>query len=136
MGRQSVIVLDTHALVWWAADPDKLSARARKAVSVAAAENALVASAISIFEIATLLRRGRIVLGVDAERWLRTLLSLPELAVEPVSTEIAAVAGAFSDDLPGDPADRIIAATARVLGAKVVTADERLRSAFAVSTVW
>jgi PIN domain nuclease of toxin-antitoxin system len=131
-----VIVLDTHALVWWAADPGKLSARARRAVNAGAAARELAVSAISIFEIATLLRRGRLVLGTDPNRWLQALLSLPELAIQPVSAEIATVAGAFPDDLPGDPADRIIAATARALGAKLVTADQRLRSAFAVATVW
>jgi PIN domain nuclease of toxin-antitoxin system len=131
-----VIVLDTHVLVWWVAEPGKLSLRARRAVKTGVAARALVTSAISIFEIATLLRRGRLVLGTDTDRWFHALHALPELTVEPVSAEVASAAGACPDDFPGDPADRIIAATARVLGAKLVTADRSLRSAFADSTIW
>jgi PIN domain nuclease of toxin-antitoxin system len=131
-----LILLDTHALVWWVAEPKSLSARARRAVQSAASSNELAVSAMSLFEISTLLRRGRLDLGIQADRWFRALLSLPELAIEPVSAEIAWAAGQFTGDFPGDPADRIIAATARVLDAKLVTADEKLRSASAVETLW
>ncbi len=61
---------------------------------------------------------------------------LPELRIEPVDASIAQLAGSFEDSLPGDPADRIIAATALILGAVLVTADARLRSAAPVEILW
>lgn len=131
-----MIVLDTHALVWWVAEPAKLSARARRAAKAGAAGKGLGVSAISIFEIPTLVRRGRLELGIEPNRWLTALRSLPELVIEPVSADIAWAAGALEAALPGDPADRIIAATARALHAKLITADDRLRSASAVDTIW
>ena len=63
-----MILLDTHALVWWAAEPEKLSRRARQAVQTAEVGGELATSAMSLFEIATLLRRGRIELADLKER--------------------------------------------------------------------
>ena len=130
-----MIVLDTHALVWWVAEPEKLSTRARRAIKASAAESEVVISTISIFEISTLIRRGRLELGIDAGQWFAALRSLPELIIEPISAEIAWAAGAFGTTFPGDPADRIIAATAQALGAKLVTADHKLHRA-AAGIVW
>lgn len=131
-----MIVLDTHVLVWWLSDPSKLSARARRAIKRSASENALVVSSITLFEISTLLRRGRLQLGVEAEQWFAALQMLPELVIEPISAEIAWLAGSCHVDIPGDPADRIIAATAHTLSAKLITADEKLGSAASVEVVW
>lgn len=131
-----MIVLDTHALVWWVAEPAKLSARARRAAKTGAAGKGLAVSAISIFEISTLVRRGRLELGVEPDRWLAALRSLPELLIEPVSADVAWEAGALEAALPGDPADRIIAATARALHARLITADAKLRSASVIETIW
>ncbi len=131
-----MIVLDTHALVWWLAEPARLSIRARRTIQDAARDFSLVASAISLFEIATAVRRRRLVLSVPVGQWLSDLLQLPELRVEPVAAGIAELAGSFDESIPGDPADRIIAATALVLKSTLVTADERLRRTPALVTVW
>ncbi|MBM3359324.1 MAG: type II toxin-antitoxin system VapC family toxin [Betaproteobacteria bacterium] len=136
VGRESVIVLDTHALVWWAAGAAQLSARARRAIQSTARRAPVVASAISVFEITTAVRRGRLQLALPLEQWLADLRLLPELRFEPVSADIAQVAGAFEEAVPGDPADRIIIATALTLNARLVTADDRLRQARRVETVW
>ena len=136
MGREPLILLDTHALVWWAADAGRLSARAKRAISSALRESSVNASAISLFEVATAIRRGRLVLDVPAEQWLSDLRKLPKLHFEPVSAGIAEVAGSFADPFPRDPADRIIAATAIVLGMKLVTADAQLRRAPRLQSVW
>jgi PIN domain nuclease of toxin-antitoxin system len=61
---------------------------------------------------------------------------LPELTIAPVSIEIAWKAGTFEATLPGDPADRIIVATAVALDAALITADDALRAAAPVATVW
>ena len=131
-----MILLDTHALVWWVADAARLSARAKRAIRSASREGHVAASAISLFEIATAIRRGRLVLAVPPEQWLADLRLLPELHFEPVSAGIAELAGSFDDAAPGDPADRIIAATAIALESRLVTADRRLRRTPRLQAVW
>jgi PIN domain nuclease of toxin-antitoxin system len=131
-----LIVLDTHALVWWVGGVDRLSARARRAIDRELPQGPVIASAISVLEIVTAVRRGRLELGSSLDQWLADVRALPELRFEPVSVEIARLAGGYEDALPGDPADRIILATAQTVGAALVTADERLRQSPTVSTVW
>lgn len=131
-----MIVLDTHALVWWVTDARDLSARARRVIQTAVRRGPAVASAISIFEIATAVRRERLKLQVSLDQWLRDLRILPDLRLEPVTADIAQLAGTLEPALPGDPADRIIVATAIELKAKLVTADTRLQQSARVETVW
>ena len=131
-----MIVLDTHALVWWFTGAPGLSARAKRVIRSATRHGQLVASAISVFEIATAVRRERIKFGVALDQWLNDLRALPELRLEPVTADIAYLAGTLERSLPGDPADRIIVATAMTLQTKLVTADDRLRQSQKVGTVW
>ena len=131
-----MIVLDTHALVWWLAGSSALSAGAKRAIKRAASASQVVASTISLLEITTAVRRGRMEFAQSLDRWLEDVRLLPELRFEPVSFEIAHRAGSFGDEMHGDPADRIIAATAMVLKVSLVTTDEKLRKIPALSTVW
>lgn len=130
------MVLDTHTLIWWADAGSKLSRKARQATVLAARRRGLVASAISVFEIVTLERRGRLQFKVPVDEWLTHLRVLPELMIHPVTDEIAERAGALGDAFPGDPADRLIAATALVLGAPLITHDTKLREVPNLATVW
>ena len=136
MGHEPVIVLDTHVLVWWLGSAALLSAKARKVIAKESERNAIVVSAISVLEVVTAVRRGRLQFTVPVETWLSDAHKLPELRFEPVTAHIAQLAGNFGDDMPGDPADRIIAATSIALSAPLVTADARLRSSRALATVW
>lgn len=131
-----MIVLDTHVILWWVSNPDRLSAAASKAIAAAINAARLSASSISIFEIATASRRGRIELGRPVDQWLDELRSLPQIQFQPVTTEIARAAGALGEEIPGDPMDRIIVATAAQLGAKLVTADRKLAKSGLVPTIW
>ncbi len=131
-----MILLDTHALVWWVTADRRLTTAAQRAIKAALRFGPLLASTISVMEIATAERRGRLVLTVPFEHWLADLRALSEIQFEPVTAEIAALAGSFDGAMHGDPADRIIAATARVHGARIVTADARLRELKDVVTVW
>ena len=131
-----MILLDTHVLVWWITDAARLSARARRTITSAVRDGPVAASAISLFEIATAIRRRRLLLQVAADQWLADVRKLPELHFEPISAGIAEVAGSFDDAFPRDPADRIIGATAIVLDFKVVTADAALRRAPRLQTIW
>lgn len=131
-----MIVLDTHVLLWWVSDVTRLTGRARRAIERALRRGPVVASAITIFEVATAARRGRLQLALPLDQWLIHILRLPELRIEPVSAEIARIAGQLPEATPGDPADRIIAATGLALKARVVTADERLRKSPHLATLW
>jgi PIN domain nuclease of toxin-antitoxin system len=131
-----VIVLDTHAPVWRVSDTARLSTRAKRTIAVQLESGPLIASAISVLEIVTAVRRGRLALRTSVDQRLADLRSLPELRFEPVSAGIAELAGSYDDALPGDPAARIIVATAGTLKAKLVSADERLRKSRAVPLVW
>lgn len=122
-----MILLDTHALVWWVSGSTQLSARARRTIGSALREGPLAASTVSILEIVTAVRRGRLALASPVGQWLSDLRRLPELHFEPVGFDIAGLAGSFGDDFPGDPADRLIAATAIAMNADLLTADRRLR---------
>jgi PIN domain nuclease of toxin-antitoxin system len=131
-----MIVLDTHVVVGWVSGAFKVSARAKRAIDRAIRDGPAVVSTISVLEIATAVRRGRLDLGSPLDQWLADLRLLPELRFEPVSFEVARLAAAFDDSLPGDPADRIIASTAVMLRAKLITADARLRRSAHVQAVW
>jgi PIN domain nuclease of toxin-antitoxin system len=127
-----MIVLDTHAWIWLAASPAKLSKRARAACASA---GALLVSAMSPWEVAMLVAKGRLVLDRDVEIWIKQALALPKVRLEPLTPTIAVRATRLID-LPGDPADRIIAATALEHGAVLVTRDEALRGCRSLKTVW
>jgi PIN domain nuclease of toxin-antitoxin system len=131
-----VIVLDTHVLVWWVSGSGRLSAPAKRAIDQGMRRGPAIVSAISVLEIATAVRRGRLEFKSPLDMWLADLRTLPELEFQPVTAEIAELAGSFDEATPGDPADRIIVATALTLRAKLVTADERLRASPRVVTVW
>jgi PIN domain nuclease of toxin-antitoxin system len=118
-----VIVLDTHALIWWMADPKGLSAAASTAI---AHDVPVCVSPISLWEMAMLAERGRIALDRDIQRWCRDLLARPDLAVAEL-TPSAAVVAARLKAFHGDPADRFIYATALELGAALVTKDAAMR---------
>jgi PIN domain nuclease of toxin-antitoxin system len=136
VGREPVIVLDTHALVWWVAGSPQLSRRALGVIGKSLKAGPVVASAISVFEIATGVRRGRIKLGCALDQWLADLSGLAEVRFEAVGIEIARRAGSFPDSTLGDPSDRIIAATAIEFGGKLVTADRRLAAIPGLEVVW
>ncbi len=129
-----MIVLDTHVWVWWAAEvPRRVSARARRAI---AESPAVGVSAISTWEVAMLVAKGRLDLDRDVLVWIRQALALPRVTLVPLTPEIAVRSTRLGDAFPGDPADRILVATARELGAVLVTKDGALRKTGGVRTIW
>ena len=131
-----MIVLDTHALVFYAGRPDDLSARARRRIDEEVAAGTAWFSSISVWEVAMLVRRGRLELSVGVEDWVAGVETIPGLTALAVTNPIALRAVALPEEYPSDPADRLIAATALLLGAELVTKDRRLREIPELPTVW
>ncbi|MEO6081381.1 MAG: type II toxin-antitoxin system VapC family toxin [Steroidobacteraceae bacterium] len=131
-----MILLDTHALVWWLDGSRKLPARTRRSCQQAARKRELATSAASILEVATLVRRNRLRFSMSFEEWLAEVKVLPELTIAAVTADIAAVAGSYGDSVHGDPADRLIIATAQLSDATLVTGDTAIRSMKLVRTIW
>jgi PIN domain nuclease of toxin-antitoxin system len=119
----TTVLLDTHVLHWWTAEPGRLSAAAIEAISAA---DELAVAAITWYELAWLARHDRISLGLPLRAWLDGLVA--DVRTVPVSPSIAATAVELPASFPGDPADRLIYATAIEKGVQVVTKDRRLRS--------
>lgn len=131
-----MIVLDTHALLWWVNDPVALSKPAKMAIDEAVNSRSVHASFISSWEIAMLVERGRLRLTLDVRDWLCRCEALPFLTFVPVSNAIAVESVRLPDFPHADPADRIIASTALSLGAHLVTKDDKLRNYPHVKTIW
>ena len=132
-----MIVLDTHALIWWVNDPTAaLSQPSRAAIEAALPSRAVYVSCISSWEIALLVERGRLRLALDVRDWLSRCEALPFLTFVPVSNAIAVESVRLPDFPHADPADRIIAATALSLGAPLVTKDDKLRNYSHLKTIW
>ena len=117
------IILDTHVAHWWSAEPDRVSRAARAAIEAA---DELAVSAISWFELAWLARHERIVVTIPIGSWLTQLSA--QLVTLPITPTVATAAVSLPSAFPGDPADRLIYATAIESGLRLVTKDRRLRS--------
>jgi len=121
-----LLLLDTHVWLWLVAGSPELSTRAQQKIGEAAAAGALRIAAISLWEIALLASRGRIVLGKSICLWLDEALAEPGPAIDPLSPQIAIESYALPDAFHQDPADRLIVATARVANAALMTRDQRI----------
>lgn len=119
-----MILLDTHILVWLLIAPEKLSAKARKAIVAARKVGPLAISAISLWEIAWLAENRGIEIEVSVESFVRKCASYVQvLAITP---EIAVRSMQFPDSYPKDPQGRIIGAPAIVEGLRLLTNDARI----------
>lgn len=117
------LLLDTHIWIWSVTEPDRLRPRVLKALADPA--NELWLSPISAWELLILVERGRIVLNVDAEEWISLALKTAPLREAPLTLEVA-LASRTVRLSHRDPADRFLAATAKVFDLTLVTADARL----------
>ncbi len=125
--EHSLLLLDTHVWLWFAlGDVSRLGSSVRKEVEAAAHGGKLAVSAISVWEIGMLEAKGRITLGLPCEKWVEAALALTGLRLIGLEPEIAVASSRLPGEMHGDPADRILAATARARDAVLATADERL----------
>jgi PIN domain nuclease of toxin-antitoxin system len=118
-----IVLLDTHVAIWLATNDENLGKRSRALIDVAVSEGGVAISAISFWEIALLMEKGRLKTSLSADE-LRSRLLQSGVTEVALSGEIALLSVRLA--LHGDPADRFIAATAVSEGATLVTADDRL----------
>jgi PIN domain nuclease of toxin-antitoxin system len=124
--RSRLLVLDTHTLVWMVNNSVRLGAATSKALDEASFEDQLAVSAITPWEIALLVSKNRLTLNADVSEWVREALAKPGLTLVGLEPEIAVESTRLPFEMHPDPADRILVATARHLGATLVTADQAL----------
>lgn len=120
------LLLDTHTLIWSMNDNPRLGPIAKQAIRLGYRQDRARISAITPWEIALLVGKSRLDLGKDVLIWIRGALALPGVTLVPLLPEIAVASTRLPFEMHPDPADRILVATARHLGATLVTADAAL----------
>ncbi|OOG20526.1 VapC toxin family PIN domain ribonuclease [Thioalkalivibrio denitrificans] len=133
-----MIVLDTHALLWWVNGDGKLSTAAAQAIEQECTDEQglILVSSISAWEIAVLVAKGRLTLSTDIDDWLATVEELESVRFVPVDNDLAVQSTRLPEPFHPDPADRMIVALARHLSAPLVTADARIQAYRHVKTIW
>ena len=137
MGQFEVkeVLLDTHVLLWWHGDRSRLSQDQQDVIASADVDSPLRVSDISLWEVAMLHSLGRICLKIPLREWLEKVVAPPLVRRHGISPAIAAELVSLPDSFHPDPADRILVSTARVLGATLLTQDQRIIGAKLVDTL-
>ena len=131
-----MILLDTHAWLWLCLEPRRLSPLATAAIRRAIKAGGLSIASITLWEVAMMLMRGRIMAQGTPEAWLGALIDRSGVTVRNITPAVAVLATHLPEDFPGDPADRLIAATARANGMGLVSRSAALRASPLVQTIW
>jgi PIN domain nuclease of toxin-antitoxin system len=123
----NLLILDTHIWIWAiTGNVARLSAEGLEAIERASRSQQLGVSAISVWEVGMLESKGRVQFNKVCLDWVRDALSAPGLRLLPLTPDIAIESSRLPGSLHGDPADRILAATTRILDATLVTKDRML----------
>jgi len=128
-----VILLDTHAWLWFSSDDSRLSAKAKRAIQNSKRR---AIAAVSCFEFAVLVEKGRVQADRDPLEWIEGSLAEHDIELLPLTPAVAVRATQLGNAFHRDPADRQIVATALIHGAKIVTRDEAIQRAGIVETIW
>jgi len=136
MGGPELILLDTHAWVWFISNPVKLSKKAEKSIKKAMQKNDILISSISAWEVALLVAKNRLELTMDVSEWISSSEKLPFIRFIPIDNGIAVRSVYLPQPLHNDPADRIIIATSMKYGAPIITMDEKILNFPHVQSIW
>jgi len=131
-----MIVLDTHVIIWDALSPSNLSSEAKNLIQQANRNDGIVFCEISLWEIAMLIQKKRIIIETDYLTFIKYVYASNKYFYQHLTPEIADLATSFPPEINQDPADRIIAATSVELDAILVTADQNLRKSKLLNTIW
>lgn len=126
-----MIVLDTQALVWMVLVPEKLTRQAAEAMAEA---EILIVPSISLWEISMLVHYGRLELPCQPLEWLDDVCGLPKVRLQGITPRIAVLSGSVA--MHGDPADRLVVATAKALERPLITADRKIQASGLVTAIW
>ena len=118
--------MDTHVWIWWNMHPQKLSKKVRTLLSSPKRYEELLLSAISPWEFSKLLEKERIGISCNPEEWIAEALDMSKLRLVPLTPTIAYRSTSLPQPFHGDPADRMIVATALEQGATLITADKKI----------
>lgn len=121
-----MILLDTQVLIWFSQGDPLLRTAAKALIEQETAANTAMISPISFWEVAMLVDKGKIALGWRPLDWMEAVLDGRGFRMEPLAPIIAIDAGSLPGDIHGDPADRVIVATARHLACPVLTTDHKI----------
>ena len=128
-----MIILDTHVWIWYVSESDKLSIKALNAIKKA---DSCGISTISCWEIAMLVEKNRIALTLPIESWLKLAIDQYNIQLIPLFPEISINAAKLGSEFHGDPADRIITATALYTNSILITKDKHIRDSKLIKTIW
>lgn len=133
-----MIVLDTHALIWWVNGDDRLSTLAHKAIKqeTGREDGQILISSISAWEIALLVEKGRLTLTMDVNDWLKVVKDIDNVHFAPLGNDIAVQSVKLPGTFHPDPADRFITALARHHSVPVITCDTKIREYEYVKSIW
>lgn len=128
-------ICDTHILIFWQDDPQRLSKKAKQALEKSLTTQSLACSDISFWEIAMLFKAGRLRNDIDAEQYISDLILTMSLSVLPITPKIATLS---QQELfiQKDPADRLIASTAMINTAPLISADSKLLNIESLKIIW
>ena len=126
-------MLDTHAWIFLADDPRRIGKAARRAIAKA---DRIGVAAVSLWELALLVEKGRLSLDRELLPWMQDALADPRIELLPLTPAVVVAAHQLRGALDGDPGDRIITATALIEGAKLLTKDIRITESGIVPVVW
>lgn len=127
-----MIILDTHVWIWWQSESKKLSATAFKYIEEA---KEIGVSVISCWELGMLVSKGRLGLSMEVLEWIELALQNQKTNLLPITYQIA-VSSTQLHPFHGDPADRLLVATALAYQAPLISKDEKIQQSGFIQVYW
>ena len=131
----STLIVDTHIMIWDQLDPGKLSQKAKKAIELADKHHQIIVCEISLWEIAILIKKKRLVIDMTYLDFMDQILHSRNYLLQGINPEIANLASEVAIDTK-DPADKLIVATSIFLGHPLVSIDRFMRESSGIKTIW
>lgn len=135
-GSKRVIIVDTHVIIWDALQPELLSKTAKREIRRANDTDGILFCEISLWEIAMLIKKERIKIGVSYLEFINLVKAANKYIFQGITPEIAELSVNLSPKINLDPADRLISATSLITDTPLVTADKNLQLTSQLKTIW
>lgn len=119
-------LLDTHIFLWWLSGNTKLTAAEHEALVELSSQNRLCISAITVWEIEILDRKGKISLNPDFNSWIEEIINIPGFEILPITVQHVVTQKNLPASFHFDPADRLLSATSLITGYPLATKDQKI----------